>query len=473
MPFYNQYHFVPVANAESPQSLSFADWNGNRPVHLLHDRFGPHGETDTGRLFTGRMICIVRTESPSIIGASQKRERGQPTEVVWPMQDGRPFIPGSTLRGMISSVAEAASNSALRVLAPSVADDNALPCVTSDPDGFPAAMFAAINPNLLPLGRIAAKTRLTLAELLFGFVSESDRFPDQRLAFASRVRCSNAQLVSQGDPWLCPESRILCAMKAPNALSAALYFEEIGARNPRSHIGKNNLTPRTHRPRGRKRYLHVPEAALLTDAQWNHVRENARGAGRDEPMEAHLKARPVKNGCDFLFHLDFTNLTRLELGLLCYAVLPESQFRHKLGLGKPLGLGGVLVGRQGMFLVDPSRRYLQDDLHSLHYHWARHAERVDPQSWPQPLYRHEADAFHRDLASPLPKPPAPADLANEFRAMMERLAPDCLYALEKLGRKTALSRSVPVRYLVPSQTRSSLPPLGDASRATWTLPECE
>ena len=42
--------------------------------------------------------------------------------------------------------------------------------------------------------------------------------------------------------------------------------------------------------------------------------------------------------------VDFDNLSPRELGLLLYALKPAEGFRHKLGMGKPIGLGGVRAG---------------------------------------------------------------------------------------------------------------------------------
>ena len=60
-------------------------------------------------------MVLRRSEDDVVIGG---RQDGEIPKVVRPFEiDGRPAVPASTLRGLISAVAEAASNSALRVVA--------------------------------------------------------------------------------------------------------------------------------------------------------------------------------------------------------------------------------------------------------------------------------------------------------------------------------------------------------------------
>ena len=58
-----------------------------------------------------------------------------------------------------------------------------------------------------------------------------------------------------------------------------------------------------------------------------------------------------------MFHVDFDNLDDTELGLLLYALRPKDTFRHKLGLGKRLGLGSVRIDPLAVFYVDRQQRY--------------------------------------------------------------------------------------------------------------------
>jgi CRISPR-associated protein (TIGR03986 family) len=59
----------------------------------------------------------------------------------------------------------------------------------------------------------------------------------------------------------------------------------------------------------------------------------------------------------FKFTVDFHNLTDYELGLLLYALELESDLRHKLGMGKPLGLGSVKITIDKLLLINREERY--------------------------------------------------------------------------------------------------------------------
>ena len=60
------------------------------------------------------------------------------------------------------------------------------------------------------------------------------------------------------------------------------------------------------------------------------------------------------------FHLDFSNLTKWELDLLRFALRPNKPFRHKLGMGKPVGLGTVRIDLAGLQSIDRQKRYAED-----------------------------------------------------------------------------------------------------------------
>lgn len=80
-----------------------------------------------------------------------------------------------------------------------------------------------------------------------------------------------------------------------------------------------------------------------------------------------MKVKPVKGGAVFYFHIDFSNLSTAELAALIFAVRPYLEYWHKLGLGKPLGLGTVRLDPVGLFLVDRANRYSADGVLSSRY----------------------------------------------------------------------------------------------------------
>jgi len=83
-----------------------------------------------------------------------------------------------------------------------------------------------------------------------------------------------------------------------------------------------------------------------------------KGAVDEEKDTQHTKIKPVRSGLEFGFRIYFENLLLDELGLLWWTLaLPiEGEYCHKLGMGKPLGLGAVKL-MPALHLVNPEVRY--------------------------------------------------------------------------------------------------------------------
>jgi CRISPR-associated protein (TIGR03986 family) len=106
--FHLPYHFVPWADqTERPQDTTRDEFLAGQPTYVTHDRYLP----DT---FNGRLICRLTTKTPIVLGGEQTGQN--PAMVKNYKLNGQPAIPASSLRGLISNIAEAASNSAFRVL---------------------------------------------------------------------------------------------------------------------------------------------------------------------------------------------------------------------------------------------------------------------------------------------------------------------------------------------------------------------
>src|SRR6202011_6018463 len=67
--------------------------------------------------------------------------------------------------------------------------------------------------------------------------------------------------------------------------------------------------------------------------------------------------QPLDYNTQFHFRVDFTGLEADELGALILAVALEKDMRHKIGYGKPLGLGSVYLFPTHLTLVDYATRY--------------------------------------------------------------------------------------------------------------------
>ena len=74
---------------------------------------------------------------------------------------------------------------------------------------------------------------------------------------------------------------------------------------------------------------------------------------------ANRYIQPLDYDTKFHFRLDFTNLEADEFATLLLAIVLEENMRHKIGYGKPLGLGSIYLFPTRLTLVDYASRYTQ------------------------------------------------------------------------------------------------------------------
>jgi CRISPR/Cas system CSM-associated protein Csm3 (group 7 of RAMP superfamily) len=208
--------------------------------------------------------------------------------------------------------------------------------------------FAGIDPELLPFS--ASRAKITPAEQLFGFATEDKRADDLR-SYMGRVRFTDAHIDTgnplAADPLL--RSVPLKILSSPKPPCPAMYFQP-GPDGMR--VEKHALTPGVNHPQGRKFYLHhfVPEGV----SPWKTQSE--------ENVDQKVSITPIRPGLTFTFEVQFDNLSEDDLGLLLYSLAPESEFHHKLGMGKSLGLGSIKLTIEACEKIDRSRRYSIDGL---------------------------------------------------------------------------------------------------------------
>lgn len=270
-----------------------------------------------------------------------------------------------------------------------------------------------VSPDLLPLH--PNRENLTVAERLFGFVEAKGK-----RALAGRVRVAHG--LALGEPpdggWY-EEPTNLKILASPKPPSPALYFGNHG------YLERRRLDLSKHPPQGRKVYLHHREA---------DVEDRCFETGEPgEKPKLKMRVRPLKKGTSFLFHLDFLNLTRDELGWLLYAARPAPRFRHKLGLGKPLGLGRVELEPLALGFLDRQRAYSSEGLFGPRFaslEWP--GEQVEWETSPVFLrrrYRAEREALAQGA-----EPKASFPSAEELReAVRGKIPEEVRWPLELLG----------------------------------------
>ncbi len=102
--------------------------------------------------------------------------------------------------------------------------------------------------------------------------------------------------------------------------------------------------------RGYKNYWHRHTSSLINDQ--NTWIETGEGSNSNPD-----KINPLSVNSTFTGRIRFENLTNEELGALLFAIELPDGLCHKLGMGKPLGLGSVLISINKVTIIDRKNRY--------------------------------------------------------------------------------------------------------------------
>ncbi len=320
---------------------------------------------------SGRICCRLTTETPTFIGAKRGEDEPTPVEPATG-PDGQPIIPGNSLRGVIGSIAETLSQSAMRVLGDGCYQRPGRK--RGQKENVPGSIHEAFRrcgkgDGVLPLG--SDRMFLTPAELLFGVVRETNNVApntkDEKLpALAGRLRFHDARLVEDNGAAEALTLQILSSPKQPPKLpSPAFYFQDSGGQRG---VRKAQLDLNKHKPNGRKYYLHHPKAQIVGKRyQSRHDAPKLRNQ--------KVKIAPLKPGNVFEFDIHYDNLSSAELHLLLTSLRPAEDFRHRIGMGKPLGLGTVRIDVVEVSEVDRVKRYGEDALDAARAHQTWHCDR--------------------------------------------------------------------------------------------------
>ncbi|MBN8707071.1 MAG: TIGR03986 family CRISPR-associated RAMP protein [Bacteroidetes bacterium] len=95
-----------------------------------------------------------------------------------------------------------------------------------------------------------------------------------------------------------------------------------------------------HEIRGYKQYWHKSE-----NFEWRETNSEVRS-------DMCQEINPVKTGTRFKGRVFFNNLTRIELGALLTAIQLPEDCCHKIGLGKPIGLGSIRIESELFMFFD-------------------------------------------------------------------------------------------------------------------------
>ena len=172
---------------------------------------------------------------------------------------------------------------------------------------------------------------LDIAEAIFGKLGE----------FAGRVFFEDA-VVKPGEKTVFGEKVSPKVLGSPKPTTFQHYLEQEGVRTL-SELKHWNSDAKI---RGYKLYWHKDPK----DQDWSE--------GRVIEDNVHTVIKPLKPGVQFKFTIRFENLAAYELGALLFVLdLPKGCY-HKLGMGKPLGLGTIAISPK-LLISDRKKRYTQ------------------------------------------------------------------------------------------------------------------
>jgi len=241
---------------------------------------------------SGTLCCRLTARTPLFLfdprRAHQADPPAAPGHVVadFPTDDqGRPLVWATALRGAIRGVAEAASRSCLALF------DGHYERWTVDYRSRLPGAYRHCEPG----------DQLCPACRLFGTVGGT------LSGYAGAVSISDATADADAAPL--GERITVSAIQSPKPHHAAFYLTASGE------------------PAGRKFYYHHPNGPTATIERSRFTRT----------------VQPLTAGSTLAFTLSFRNLSDDDLQLLLYALLLEPGMGHKLGMGKPIGLGSLVL----------------------------------------------------------------------------------------------------------------------------------
>lgn len=231
---------------------------------------------------------------------------------------------------------------------------------------FPYTPNDLVPPHARPLSDNRKDKNATestdYAEALFGY-ADRPKHDKKQASYKSRVSITAAKLTSdfRGGNVLMEEMnpRILLG---PKPTSYQHYITQPGRTTSRKALltYDDESKEKGARVRGHKLYWHQMPAAS-DEASWRaHIQETDPEKLKNKKVQTQLKA--VKPGISFECKVHFENLTARELGALCWAIRPngggDKTYAHKLGMGKPLGMGSLQLSAE-LHLIDTQQRYGQ------------------------------------------------------------------------------------------------------------------
>jgi CRISPR-associated protein (TIGR03986 family) len=196
-----------------------------------------------------------------------------------------------------------------------------------------------------------------IATSIFGFVKREKNEQDQNLA--GRVYVSDAICTQTADQdiWLKNDATGKSITPQILATPKPTTFQHYLVQPDPDKL-KHYANKPSHETviRGHKLYWHKG------NVQQNQIEESNQDKIKESRTQ-YTEIQPIKDNVCFDFEINFENLSKVELGALLWVlnIAQDDQYRLSLGMGKPLGMGGVKISSKlylnDRYLKDPSSRY--------------------------------------------------------------------------------------------------------------------
>ncbi len=290
-----------------------------------------HRLFDTNKeLYSGHIEIDIYVETPLFIfdpyskvadGRQAGSDAKRPAQFI---QNGQKeyIIPGSSLKGMLRSVVEALGNGCLTLFDGQYKDDR-------NKDRRSPTREIDYRKKIAPsFQHCHTNSNLCISCRIFGMLK--DRVSG---VFLGKVNIGDAR--AQADRVYIGKPMYTAVLSKPKPHHSAFYLDE-----EERYIA------------GRKFYFHHDQDQILTASHFIP-------SGKTNPKPANRYIQPLGYDTRFHFCLDFTNLATEEFAHLMQAIILEEGMRHKIGYGKPLGLGTIELKPMRLTLIDYAARYKQ------------------------------------------------------------------------------------------------------------------
>lgn len=352
-PFHSAVNRIPVLRTASSQDAQ----ENKLPRELFSDEMAVGHDYLAPERLSGRIDLRLTVRTPLVCGEQTGGTSGR-SVAIQPDATGKPFVPPTMVKGMISRAYEALTCSRFRVF-----DTHSKPLTYRDRrkrNSYNCSSHElAAYQEVLPL---QSADEASSADRLFGYViSDSKGQHGGDVALRGSLSCGP---VDTSQATMSDTSCSLAPLLSAKPSSARRFLTSPEGKNPTDSAGQPLARGEYYSPGQLLGAAAFPTHRLLlgeTDFPTSATqRVPTKGMSQGNDKVALTVCSWIKPKSVLTCSLTFSNVTRAELGALLWILnprnlVPESERADanamgflKMGLGKPLGLGAIEVRATGL-----------------------------------------------------------------------------------------------------------------------------